>query len=276
MANPAVRFVPVILIIMIIPVFPATSPLQAQDLDVPYYTTETEVVKGMLDMAGVGPGDYLIDLGSGDGRIVIAAALRGAVAHGVDLDPERNREARRNARDAGMDDRVLFLEQDLFETDYSQATVVTLFLLESVNLRLKPALLDRLRPGARVVSHTFDMGEWEPDEQEVIGIRPVYLWVIPARVDGEWSWHAGNERFTMSVDQRFQKLKASVTSGGQEMYVERVAVHGERITLRFRHPENGTRYTGNGEVSGDRLSGIMQIHGENSHDVETWHAGRSR
>jgi len=246
----------------------------AQELDVPFYVTEPAVVEGMLDMAGVGPGDYLIDLGSGDGRIVIAAAQRGAVGHGVDLDPQRNIEANRNAREAGIDDRVVFLEEDLFETDFSQATVVTMFLLGSVNMRLRPDLLSRLTPGTRVLSHTFDMGDWEPDMRQVIGIRPVYLWVIPARVDGVWKWTSGGTSFSMAAEQQYQRINVSIHAGKQKLEIETSEITGERITLIARDTISDTRYLFSGSVEHDQMTGFVQTRPDGEPVVKKWSAVR--
>ncbi len=262
-------------IFMLITVFPLRL-ISAQELDVPFYVTEPEVVDGMLDMAGVGPGDYLIDLGSGDGRIVIAAAKRGAVGHGVDLDPQRNIEANRNAREAGVADRVVFLEQDLFETDFSRATVVTMFLLRSVNLRLKPDLLSRLRPGTRVLSHTFDMGDWEPDLRKVIGIRPVYLWVIPARVDGVWEWTSDDASFSMTIKQRFQHIDVSIHAGEQQLKVESSELKGERITLIASDSNSGARYLFSGKAEEDQITGFIQSRHNGSPAVNSFSAKRLR
>jgi SAM-dependent methyltransferase len=156
------------------------------DLDVIFVATDMEVVHAMLDAAKVGPGDVVYDLGCGDGRIVITAAQRyGARGVGVDLDPDRIREARANSARAGVSDRVTFLLQDLFTTDVSTATVVTMYLSPDVNMRLRPKLLRELRAGSRVVSHQFDLGDWLPErtfEVPVAGAsRRVFLWRIPAR-----------------------------------------------------------------------------------------------
>ena len=151
-----------------------------------FVATAPEVVDAMLEAAKVGPGDVVYDLGCGDGRIVVAAASRyGARGVGVDLDPERIREARENASRAGVSDRVTFLVQDLFATDVTPATVVALYLSPDVNLRLRPKLLRELRPGSRVVSHQFDMGDWRPERSFEVSVagaaRRVFLWRIPAR-----------------------------------------------------------------------------------------------
>ncbi len=151
-------------------------------LDVPYKSTRREVVALMLEMGEVKPGDTVIDLGTGDGRILIAAAKeRGARGLGVDLDPVLIRKASAAARKAGVADKVRFEAADLFETDLSSADVVTMYLLPEVNLRLRPQLFAQLKPGTRVVSHAFDMGDWKPEAKRRAGGATVYMWRIPAR-----------------------------------------------------------------------------------------------
>jgi SAM-dependent methyltransferase len=148
--------------------------------DVPYIPTPPAVVAQMLQMANVREDDVLYDLGSGDGRIVIMAAQRfGTRGTGVDIDPQRIEEARKNAQQAGVTDRVRFLQQDLFETDLSEATVVTLYLLSDINLKLRPKLWRELKPGTRVVSHDFDMGDWKPEKVVKMGGSTIYYWTIP-------------------------------------------------------------------------------------------------
>lgn len=147
--------------------------------DAPFVPTRHEVVAEMLRVADVGPGDVVYDLGCGDGRIVIAASERGARGIGVDIDPHRVRESQQNAATAGVSDRVEFRQQDLFEADLREATVVTLYLLSSVNLRLRPKLLNELRPGTRIVSHNFTMGDWRPERTVPVGGHTVYLWTVP-------------------------------------------------------------------------------------------------
>lgn len=152
----------------------------ARPLDVPFEPTPQHVADRMLEMAKVNKDDLLYDLGSGDGRIVIAAAKKyGARGVGIDLDPQRVMEARTNAKEAGVEDRVKFVVGDLFKTDFSDATVVTLFLYKDVNLRLRPELWRQLKVGTRVVSHLWDMGkEWPPERTEVVDGRPIYYWTI--------------------------------------------------------------------------------------------------
>ncbi|MBD1856870.1 MULTISPECIES: SAM-dependent methyltransferase [Leptolyngbya] len=166
---------------------PSAAPQQAQveespQLDVPYVPTPTEVVDAMLKVAKVGKNDVLYDLGSGDGRIPITAAKRfGTRGFGVDIDPQRIQEANANAQKEGVSDLVKFAQQDLFKTDLSKATVISLYLLPRINLELRPKLL-QLKPGTRIVSHAFDMGDWKPDQVVNVGGTTVYYWVVPEEV----------------------------------------------------------------------------------------------
>lgn len=150
--------------------------------EVPYVPTREDVMNEMFKMAKVTKNDVVYDLGSGDGRIVIAAAKQfGAHGVGIDIDPQRIEESNENAKKAGVTDRVQFIEGDLFDAELGRATVVTLYLLPSVNLRLRPKLLKELKPGTRVVSHNYDMGDWKPEKQTQIGEHLVFLWVIPEK-----------------------------------------------------------------------------------------------
>jgi ribosomal protein L11 methylase PrmA len=158
------------------------SAAAAREPDVIYMPTPQELVEDMLRLADVKPGDVLYDLGSGDGRIPVTAARKyGIRAVGIDIDPERIREANANAKRRGVSRLVTFRQQDLFKADFREATVVTLYLLPDLNLKLRPQLLKQLRPGTRVVSHQFDMGDWKPDKTLEANGRTVYFWVIPAR-----------------------------------------------------------------------------------------------
>lgn len=242
----------------------------AQNLDVPYVPTPNDVVERMLDLADVAPGDYVIDLGSGDGRIVIAAAKRGAVGHGVDLNPERVREARENAELEGVSDRIMFLQEDIFETDFNKASVVTMYLLTSVNRELRPTLLEKLRPGTRVVSHSFDMGEWKPDDFQRYANRNIYFWVIPAKVGENWKWETNGEPFTMAAKQEFQEINVQLFIGNRSITTEEAILRGDRINLIAFDQENDTRYVFSGRVENNAIDGTVQVHDGDSHHIEEW------
>jgi SAM-dependent methyltransferase len=169
----------------------AVAPLGAQQgdvhRDVPYVPTPPDVVEAMLNLGGVKKGDIMYDLGCGDGRIVIMAAQKfGATGTGVDIDPERIKEAEANAKQAGVTDRVRFLRMNLFDADFHDATVVTLYLLPEVNLKLRPKLLKELKVGTRIVSHQFDMGDWKPDKKVDMDWRTLYLWTVTEQAKAEF------------------------------------------------------------------------------------------
>lgn len=255
-----------------------TITVQAQDLDVPYVPTPQPVVDQMLEIADVGEGDYVIDLGSGDGRIVISAVKRGARGHGVDLNPKRIEEARANAEEEGVSDRVLFLEENIFETNFSSASVITMYLLNSVNRKLRPHLLEELEPGTRIVSHSFDMGDWTPDERHEVEsgstgrTSTIYHWVIPARVEGDWSWNVNGESFSMSVSQQYQDIDVSLSNGSESMKISEPVLHGKRIGFIA---ENGNqRYIFSGRIDGNTILGNTQIYEGETAKVVPWEASR--
>src|SRR5258708_36363464 len=209
-----------------------TAIAQAQDkeFDTPYVPTPQAVVERMLDIAQVEPGEVVIELGSGGGRIMITAGQRhGGQGVGVEIDPRLVLRSNEEARRLGIADRVKFLRQDLFNTDFHEANVLTLYLLPDVNIALRPKILAELKPGTRVVSHDYDMREWRPDAEETIpapdkkvGTRKesmVYLWIVPARVEGEWTFalsSGGKPRRTQLVpQQRFPFVSGSVELPGQ-------------------------------------------------------------
>ena len=205
-------------------VLSAAAPAIAQDDNfTPFVISADEVVHRMLRMADVGPDDYLIDLGSGDGRIPIAAAKRyGARGLGVDLDPPLVELARKNAAAEGVSGKVRFEVKDLFETDLSQATVVAFYLLPNVAMELRPKLLKELKPGTRIVAHDYNLGDWLPDEWTSIrvpdkpvapvGVSEVFLWIVPGDARGHWTSEIGGERIAFDIDQRFQMIKVRVSS----------------------------------------------------------------
>ncbi|MEN6465724.1 MAG: class I SAM-dependent methyltransferase [Syntrophaceae bacterium] len=210
--------------------FPALlQSLDASGKDVPFVPTPDDIVEQMLALAQVGKGDVVYDLGCGDGRIVVAAAKLGARGVGVDIDPERIRDSSNRAEREEVSGRVKFIRQDLFETDISEASVITLYLLPSVNMKLRPKLLKGLRPGARVVSFSFSMGQWEPDK--ISGL--ILYWVVPANVTGRWSWNCPrrSEQMTLDLRQKFQKVKGTLSVGKERYPLKNAVLSGG--DLRF-------------------------------------------
>jgi SAM-dependent methyltransferase len=224
---------------------------QAQRLDIEFVATPKETVERMLEVAEVGSRDYVIDLGSGDGRIVIAAAGRGARGLGVDLDPARIREAQANARGSGVGDRVAFRQENLFSTGLGEATVLTLYLHPELNLKLRPRLL-ALRPGTRIVSHRFDMGEWKPDLSDHVA-GPVYLWIVPARVEGRWQLRSGGQALEITLKQRFQELQGTARVDGRTVPLRDARLRGGAIEFTVDIGGTPTRFRG--LVDGRRMQG---------------------
>lgn len=206
------------------------------DLNVPFVPTDEVIVESMLDLARVTAQDVLYDLGSGDGRIVVAAAMgREARAVGVDMDPPRLEEAREFADAMAMNHLVEFIEDDFFTVDISRATVVTLYLLQSINLLLRPRLLTELTPGTRIVSHTFDMGDWLPDERSYAAGAQIYKWIVPANVAGVWQWQAGEQQhFSVALTQTFQQLSAQTWLNEEPVEVKAASLRGNRLTLTLQ------------------------------------------
>lgn len=261
---------------------------QAEEPQVPYVPTPMEVVHSILDLAGTTAADSVYDLGSGDGRIPIAAAERyGASGLGVELDSSLVALARRNAREAGVEDDVRFVRGDLFELDLRPASVVTLYLMSSVNLRLRPKLLDELRPGARVVSHVFDMGGWSPDsvEQHIEYGAFLYSWVVPADLEGRWRVEPPDgDALVLELDQRFQELCVLAPDGAEAVRVTEAEVEGDSV--RFRLGEAPGSASGSvfltGTADGNEMRGSAEEGpwsatrvGETDGSLERWEAEAS-
>jgi SAM-dependent methyltransferase len=212
--------------------FPLLGGFAEPEYDVPYVPTPRELVQKMLDLAEVAASDYLIDLGCGDGRIAIAAAQRGARALGVDIDPQRIQEAAAAAQFAGVQTRALFRRQDLFRTPIYEANVIALYLLPRINLALRPRLLTELRPGSRIVSHAFHMGDWRPEAEEEMDGRHIFLWIVPAVAGGSWTLTGvdGNS-FVLEMEQHYQEITGTLTGGGQALTLENAGLRG--TALRF-------------------------------------------
>ena len=241
--------------------------------ETPYVITPGIVVDTMLDMAAVRATDFLIDLGSGDGRIVITAANRyGARGFGVDYDPRLVRLAKDNARKAGVADRITFIEQDLFKTDIAQASVITMYLLEEYMIALRPKLFS-LKAGTRLVSHDYHMGEWEPDAKVKIPVpdKPVgaekaswiYYWLVPAKVQGAWKTRLPGPKgwvdAELRLDQSYQKFSGEALIQGKRLPIERANLVGDHISFRIEDGERTIRFEG--QVKTGRMQGQVAADG---------------
>jgi precorrin-6B methylase 2 len=215
--------------------------------DVVWVPTPQELVDKMLDMAKLTPKDFLIDLGSGDGRTVITAAKRGSKALGIEYNPDMVELSKRNAAKEGVSDKASFVKADLFESDFSQAQVITMFLLPSINIKLRPKILD-LKPGTRIVSNSFDMEDWKADQTETVpGCNnwcTAMLWIVPAKVGGTWKLPQGE----LSIKQTFQMISGTLKSGKNNSQITG-KLNGDQISFSA----GGTQYTG--RVNGNSMEG---------------------
>lgn len=244
---------------------PLPAKLGQPGKDVSWVPTSQALVDKMFEMANVTPGDHLIDLGSGDGRVVIAASKRGVQALGIEYDPNLVELARRNAAQEGVSDKASFIKADLFDTDLSRATVITMFLLPEINLKLRPTLLN-LAPGTRIVSNTFTMDDWDPDDFRSVGDGcaswcTALLWVVPAKVEGTWRLPLGDLKFS----QQFQVIRGTVTSGGGAVAIRDGKMRGDRISFA------AGRATYTGRVTGNLMEGTIS----SSTGEATWTAQRA-
>jgi SAM-dependent methyltransferase len=249
---------------------------------VPFVPTPQVTVDEMLRIAGVGPQDFVLDLGSGDGRIVITAARKfGARAMGVDLDYHLVIQSEEGARQAGVEDKVKFVQQDLFKTDLDQATVITMYLLPAVTRKLVPSLLN-LKPGTRIVSHDFDLGDWKPDRKTYIR-KNVFLWIVPAKVAGKWQARLAlppiERQLELEFTQRFQEVDAHVRMNGVPMQSWEVKIEGDRVSFAIvdnSDRENEATLYFEGRVSGDVMEGNL-VRGAGSTRVTVpWRAVRAK
>jgi len=273
--------------------------------EAPYVSTPDEVVAEMLRIANVGKDDVIYDLGCGDGRIVITAAkMYGCRGVGIDINPERIRESRENAIKAGVSDRVQFIQMDLFEAEIREASVVTLYLLSGVNLRLRPKLFRELSPGSRVVSHEFSMGKWEPDATSSVKAEnyrdpylfnywdeqiadywrthTVCLWIIPGNVKGTWKLTipdiAGKNEFTVRFDQEFQRVRGQALEGASSIpvFIKDVKIRGNVLlfTLERKINDRTESMHFEGIIQGNSMQGTMEIEGSPRKGKIIWKAKR--
>jgi hypothetical protein len=265
----------------------AAEDIEAKRTGGPYVPTPQVVVDEMLRMGKVGPDDFLVDLGSGDGVIVLTAATRLKTRGlGVDIDPRLVRLSNEEARRRGVADRAKFHVQDVFKTDISKATVVTMYLLPSMMSELQRKIFNELKPGTRVVSHDYHFGDWEADDQltwdvpekeKINGVprATVYLWIVPAKVAGRWQLRvaapAGEQRYELALRQSFQEVEGLVTGpGAKAVKLTPSRLQGERITFSFF--ARGERHLFRGRVDGDAMEGAVQVGGKR--EPEKWTAVR--
>jgi SAM-dependent methyltransferase len=232
--------------------------------DVVWVPTTQGLVDKMLDMAKTTPQDYVIDLGSGDGRTVITAAKRGARALGIEYNPDMVELSKKNATKEGVTQRVNFVKADLFESDFSQATVITMFLLPDINLKLRPKILD-LKPGTRIVSNTFTMGDWKADETASITDNctnwcTALLWIVPAKVEGNWRLPQGELRLT----QNFQEISGTLVNGGKTTNITNGKMRGDEISFT----------AGDAQYSGHVAANAMTGTTKSSGGTSNWKATR--
>jgi hypothetical protein len=227
--------------------------------DVIWVPTPDELVTRMLQLGGVTKNDYVIDLGAGDGKIVIAAAKEfGAQGHGIEYNPDMVALAQRRAKAAGVADRARFEKADIFESDFSKADVITMYLLPTLNLKLRPTLM-KLKPGTRLVTHAFTMGGWQPDESSRAGGASAFLWLVPANVTGQWelSYPQGKRSVKHAVHverQRYQFPEGTVQLGDADTSLRDARVMGERVRFAFTGTD-GVLRTFEGKVNGARMEG---------------------
>jgi SAM-dependent methyltransferase len=247
----------------------ATKPVEPQSgqpgKDVVWVPTPQALVDKMLDVANVTPQDYVIDLGSGDGRTVITAAKRGATALGIEYNPDMVALSQRNAAAQGVSGKATFVKADLFESDFSKATVVTMFLLPTINIKLRPKILD-LKPGTRIVSNAFDMGDWQPDDtvtaSDCYQWCKALFWIVPAKVDGSWQLPQGD----LTLTQSFQMVSGTLRSGSGTTPIVNGKLRGDQITFEA----GGAQYTG--RVSGETIQGTFK----SGASTTNWQASRTR
>jgi SAM-dependent methyltransferase len=225
--------------------------------DVIWVPTPDDLVERMLRMAQTTSNDFVVDLGSGDGRTVIAAAKRfGARSMGIEYNPDMVDLSTRNAAKEGVTAKAKFVRGDIFETDFTQATVVTMYLLPGLNVKLRPRILD-MKPGTRVVSHQFNMEDWQPDETTNLDGRRAYFWLVPAKVHGNWRVQSGADAWDLALEQKYQMLEGSVKFGAINAGLRDTRLQGEKISFAFVDGA-GVKREFNGRVTGNAMEGTVK------------------
>jgi hypothetical protein len=227
--------------------------------DVVWVPTPDEVVQRMLRMAKVTPQDTVYDLGAGDGKIAIAAGKLGATAVGIEYNPDMAKLAQCYVQAENLAGKTRIIQGDVFKEDFSKATVVTMYLLPELNLKLRPTILE-MKPGTRVTSHQFTMGDWEADETAEVDYRTAYLWIVPAKVEGTWTLREqgpGNAQYTVNLSQKYQKITGDVAAGSAKQPLVGATVRGEEIRFAFNDDKGVTR-TLTGTVRGNELTGTLK------------------
>jgi SAM-dependent methyltransferase len=250
-------------------------------LDVPYVPTPDEIVSEMIRMAGISENDVVYDLGCGDGRIVITACQKtGARGVGVDIDPERISESRSNAKAANIESKVTFIQQDLFKADFSEATVLALYLLPEINVKLRPRILNDMRPGSRIISHNYSMGEWLPDTARHLDARhSIYFWVVPANIGGTWNCRLqekdGAVRRILRLEQGYQVVSGDMSSESGRTLISNVRLNGDdlRFTVDRKTPKGTTAVIFTGKAKGNIIEGSFESPEDNG-IKGTWRARR--
>jgi SAM-dependent methyltransferase len=228
--------------------------------DVIWVPTPDDLVDRMLRMAQTTPKDFVVDLGSGDGRTPIAAAKKfGARALGIEFNPDMVDLSNRSAAREGVTANAKFIRGDIFETDFTQATVVTMYLLPGLNLKLRPKILE-MKPGTRVVSHQFNMDDWQPDETTNLDGRRAYLWIVPAKVNGTWRILSGSDVWDATLEQRYQVVDGSIRLGALNAGLRETRLVGDRISFAFVD-NSGVRRDFTGRVNGAAMEGTVRAEG---------------
>jgi ubiquinone/menaquinone biosynthesis C-methylase UbiE len=247
------------------------------NLDVPFVPTPLDIVDEMLTMTCIRPGDKLYDLGCGDGRIVITAAKKYNIdCIGVDLDPRRIQECRNNALKASVSDKATFVQSNLFDVDLHDASIIAIYLLSNINLKLRSKLFNELKPGSRIISHDFNMDRWLADKRITRSNHSLFLWTIPANMSGNWRWtlpfFSENLKFNMNIKQHFQKAHASIITP-ENASVKALSICGDSIRIKLQIISNKHLIPVHlsGSITGDKITGRFRISGMND---ENWHASR--